>query len=163
MNDLATLSPEDKYVQEKDSGRRRASGVLNLSRLRPKHINILKLHLEGLTNLDISRRVGISHLWVSSVLNDPLSLKFLNKYTAGQEQEFHALRGLANDSVRTALRSGVMGHRLRAAKMFYDRADILNEKAGKGPATAEDIAQELIKSVNINVQVNVGESKCLVE
>jgi hypothetical protein len=149
---------DSKYELEKVLGTRRASGTLNLKRLKPKHLRIIELHCMGHRNKDIAAELGMSQTYVSIVLTDPLVVQEIQMRSTEARHEFDALRFAANDVVRDALEEHrPMGQRLRAADMFYKaQGDYQPVRDGAGVETAEDVIQRML---TLNLQVNVTNSR----
>lgn len=100
------------YKVEKETGDRLPSGYPRLKKLTGRHLQILRYHLAGVRNIDISAQLDCTEATVSRVLNDPLGLAFIEQAYKELDAQFRGLyskvinvidRGLEAKDLDTAL------------------------------------------------------------
>ena len=155
---MPTYSVE-RYEEEKLSGKRRESGALNLKRLRPKHIQVLALHLQGMKQSHIANRLGLSQPWVSNVISDPLSQEYITQFLEEQKGRLTGLFARSLDAVQEGLEAvhptsdnPLYGTRLKAADMVFKLQGSYDEVVSSDES-AEDVIERMLQ---VNVQVNTG-------
>jgi len=138
------------YQAEKDTGARRENGASNLQRLKPIHLKIVKLHIEGLGTTAIALKLGRSIGSISCILHDPLVKSLMQKVRESQEADLDALFGKVVDRVRDGLESE---RGLDANLKTIDRYVKLQQIKvdDRGPETAEDVIQRML-----NIQINIS-------
>lgn len=140
------------YQEEKDLGVRSPTGALNLKKLSPRHIKIVKLHIGGKGTSAIASELDMTPGTVSRILSDPLVKSILQKVKDMHQQELDALFG----NVVGALRKGLgdemgLDANLKTIDRYVKVQGLKDERAG--PETAEDVIQRMLQ---INIQVNNG-------
>lgn len=148
-----------QYLMEKARGDRLPNGLKPLKNLTTRHIAILNLHILGFKGLDIAEHFHIRGTLVSRIINDPLGKTYLESRLKLDDSRFTALYGKAVDAIRDGLSSDEsIGNRLRAASIYLERKDKLDEKYGKKTDSAEDVIQRILDDPtiiqNLNLQVN---------
>lgn len=147
------------YEADKASGRRRPSGALNLQRLKPKHYRIIKLHLQGIPNVEIADAMHMTQAQISIILNDPKVREIVSSVQKDWENEFYALEGKAVAAVRNGLSDDDPKNSLRAANIFFGEKRARQQDSG-GPTSAEDVIQQMLDRAtnieNLNIQINQG-------
>lgn len=148
------------YEAERDIGLRRNSGANKLKRLKPRHKQVIALHLAGWESQRIAEKLDLTVAWVSTVLSDPLAREVISNFDELHEEEFKRLRVLANDAIRRALHPDKPDStRLKAARMFHQRESELGLK-DKGE-TAEDVMAKILQKIeaeNVQINFNLGNS-----
>ncbi|MFQ5433935.1 MAG: hypothetical protein ACE5FD_03580 [Anaerolineae bacterium] len=155
---LATYSPL-QYDEEKSSGDRMPSGAKPLLSLSPRHIELVKAHLEGVPNQDLAQIFHMTPSTVSRILHDPLVVEIKEQHRRDVDAEFDALYQKSIAAIRAGLdEMQPAGIRLKAADMYLKQAAQRSESAaGAGGETAEDFARRILQ-LQLNVQVNTGDS-----
>ena len=151
---------EDTYISENIAGLRNENGSQRLQKLTPAHKKIIALHLGGVPSRDIAAHPDVSCTYgtVIRVLGDPLAKDIIAEMDSLYDSEFRRLRGLANETLRSALDPDrPIGVRLKAVSIF-DKRDLTEDKKDE-EKTAEDVMMKIIETINAqNVQINIGVS-----
>jgi len=142
------------YDAQKLTGISNSNGVHRLVRLKPLHKKILALHLSGASNVQISIELNRSPCWISDVIKDPLCQEVIEKIDILHEEEFKRLRGLANETLRSAMQPGKPDlTRLSAAKTYYQRESKTDDSKAD---TAEDVMSKILTKIEAeNIQINI--------
>ena len=127
---------------------------------RPRHIlptgwyQVLRLHLEGLSQVKISERTGYGQCAVSRILNHPLIQLARQQSMMETEREFEALFEKVVDNIREQLDSQDPMVQLAAQNQWFKANGKFAPKqsSNEEQLTAEDVVSKLLQ---INVQVNV--------
>ena len=159
------------YQEEKLKGLRRDNGARNLTRLRPIHYQILRMHLSGMNNEEIARQVGKTSSTISRILTDPLVLSLLDNHYKAEDARFKALYPKVIDAIDDALdKNNNPKLRLEAADRYlrahqkFDKASQLEKKEEE---TAEDVIARMLAAVQVNmhgegntqININIGGEK----
>ena len=129
------------YTYQKLIGARRKSGALNIQTLKPKHKQLLALHLQGVSNNVIAEVLDMAATHVSVLLGDPLMRRYIGEFHEGADAELQSLfpmaidsfrRGLEDDDVKTSM---IAGKEVFKALGKFQRHDT---KQAEGE-TAEDV------------------------
>jgi len=141
-----------EYQEEKELGTRLPNGAKPLRRLSPRHIELVKAHLDGVSNKDLARIFNMTESTVSRILGDPLVSEIKKQHQENVSAEFDALYGKAVAALRDGLdEAQPAGTRLKAAKLFFEQAA---QRGLDEQESAEDVAQRLL-AMQLNVNVNV--------
>jgi len=142
------------YDAQKLTGISNGNGVHRLVRLKPLHKKILALHLSGASNVQISIELNRSPCWISDVIKDPSCQEVIEKIDILHEEEFKRLRGLANETLRSAMQPGKPDStRLSAAKTYYQREGKTDDSKTD---TAEDVMSKILNKIEAeNIQINI--------
>jgi len=158
LSDPEPLSSEEKYPIEKDLGLRRDNGARKLKELRPWHIQMAKMHMEGFSNNEIAIALRKQPVTVCVALGDPKVQALFAFGREGNAHEFKALEVKAIDAVRKGLREGGdLG--LKAATVWFKERDRQEIITGSGEDGAEDVISKIfakIENSTVNIQVNTG-------
>ena len=158
--DLTVLEANglSKYEQEKELGIRRENGARNLSKLKPIHYKLIELHISGMSNNEIARRLRKSVPTISIWLNDPLVISELDKYYKAEDARFKALYSKTIDVIEDALNTEKHGinTNMKAARLYLQAHRKFDEDSGPEKETAEDIVQRVMNAIQVNVTVNNG-------
>lgn len=135
-----------------------------LKKLRPKHLRVIALHMQGMTGPQIvdylaQADVSIALMTVYKVLNDPLSKGLMNEFYTGAEDELKALDGMAVDVLRRAMRDGSHRDAISAADKVFKINKRYGE-SGSGSDGAENVirrAMDAVLSANETVREVVRE------
>lgn len=108
---------------EKVLGRRMPSGKMRLKELKPVHMKIVAMHLQGMKGTKIAESffaqgIKLSAASINSVLRDPLAKDVIERFREAYHEELLALGSLATDAVRDGLESGDKELRLKAVDRF---------------------------------------------
>lgn len=142
-----------QYEVEKANGTRLPNGARPLKKLKPRHLQVIRLHLEGLPNRRVAQQLGMTDSQVSLILSDPLTRPILARASEQWDLEFDALYGLHLDALREGLQSGDVRDRIRAASVYgRERLERRKQDTG-GSESAEDVIARMLQ---LNIQVNVG-------
>lgn len=145
-----------QYELEKEGGIRRETGAIYLKQLKAKHLRIIALHLRGMSNKKVALETGRSEAWISTVLSDPLSKRYLERFRQQEEGRLLGLFSRSIDAVEESLDARLAdarpnhGVRLKGADMAFKLTGayaIADEQA----ETAEDVVARILQ---VNVQVN---------
>ena len=147
------------YLMQKASGDRLKNGLPPLKRLTNRHRAILNMHILGEKGIDIAAHFGVRNTLVSRIIHDPLGQEFLSMKLKMDDARFKALYGNAVDVIKDGMANKeTMSNRLRAANIYMERKDKLEEKHGEKPDSAEDVIQRILNDPtiiqNLNLQVN---------
>jgi len=142
------------YDAQKLTGISNGNGVHRLVKLKPLHKKILALHLSGASNVQISIELDRSPCWISDVIKDPSCQEVIEKIDILHEEEFKRLRGLANETLRSAMQPGKPDStRLSAAKTYYQRESKTDDSKTD---TAEDVMSKILTKIEAeNIQINI--------
>lgn len=145
----------EHYELEKLSGERLPNGAKPLRKLSPRHIELVKAHLDGVPNKDLARMFNMTESTVSRILNDPLVIELRKQHFENVGAEFDALYQKAVAAIRDGLSEAEpAGTRLKAAQLWFERA---RERSVTETETAEDVAKRLI-AIQLNINTNSGEA-----
>lgn len=136
----------EQYRFEKIIGRRTPSGVFKLKKLRPKHKNVIALHLRGLSNRDVAFVTGLHEQYIGDILGDPLSHEVIQAYLSGIDHELAALAPKAVDALRSGLDSDNNSIKLQAADRFFKVTGKYAQAESTGE-TAEDVLARALARV----------------
>lgn len=148
-----------EYERDKYIGRRRKNGALKLKRLTARHMDIISMHLQGLSGEDIAAEKNCTVVTVSRILHDPLAKGLISLIYKNRQGEIDALAGKALEAIRDGL-SDKQGIRVRLGAV--DKFNKLKDTIGEGDETvktAEDVVAAIFAGLKIegtNVQVNIG-------
>lgn len=137
------------YEEEKLEGVRRPNGVRYLSRLKPRHRQVITLHIAGHSNNDIAKVMNLSPATISLVLSDPLSQTIIQQALDDAQGELSALTLRSIDTIREAMdptKTPKIETRLRGVDRFVKLYEVTEIK--KKGRTAEDVVQDLLGSIN---------------
>jgi len=152
MKNSLQYSP-DVYRDEKATGIRLPNGAKPLAKLSPKHLDMLRLHLEGMKNCDIAVLHGCTDATVSLTLNDPRMVELKKQHKQNVSNEFDALYGGVVDTIRDGLQvTQPMNVRLKSADMFLKESPMRRTEESERD-TAEDVVKRLLE-ISLNVNVN---------
>ncbi len=148
-----------KYLMEKARGDRLRNGLPPLKRLTNRHRAILNMHILGEKGIDIAAHFGVRGTLVSRIIHDPLGQEYLQMKLKMDDARFTALYGNAVDVIKDGMApEETMNNRLRAANIYMERKDKLDERHGKKPDSAEDVIRRILDDPtiiqNLNLQVN---------
>ncbi len=143
-----------RYFREKAAGIRKEDGARKLRKLNHKHHAMIQLRLAGNSNETISMIMGCTAVTVSRIMNDPLTQTLMSDVYADRIQEIDNLTGKAIEGVRVALHSPNTDVKLRAVNSFLNMKKVLASETNP-EATAEDIAQSILKNATVHGDVNV--------
>lgn len=139
-----------KYLMEKARGDRLPNGLKPLKRLTTRHRAILQLHMLGIKGVDIAEHFHVRNTLVSRIINDPLGIEYLQMKSRLDDARFKALYGNAVDVVRDGMApKETMTNRLRAANIYMERKDRLDDKHGKKDESAEDVIQRILEDPTV--------------
>lgn len=113
----------DRRDTEKVLGRRMPSGQMRLKELKPVHMKIVAMHLQGMKGSKIAESffaqdIKLSAAMINAVLRDPLAKDVIERFREAYHEELLALGSLANDAVRDGLKAGDKELRLKAVDRF---------------------------------------------
>lgn len=153
-----------KYEQEKARGLRRADGSLNLKTLKPIHMKMIELHLQGSKNGDICKALHKTPATISRWMSDPLVTNVLEDIYKQEDARLKALFPKVVDVIDDALdmQKHSIGVNLKAADKWLKVHKKYDQKDDPTHQTAEDIIQQVFAQMNIsgdNVQVNFNSRK----
>lgn len=145
-----------KYLMEKVRGDRLPNGLKPLKNLTARHRAILQLHMLGIKGVDIAAHFGVRETLISRVINDPLGKEYLTMKAKLDDARFGALYGNAVDVVRDGMDpKETMTNRLRAANIYMERKDKLDDKHGKKDESAEDVIQRILEDPTVIANLNL--------
>lgn len=129
-------------------------------RLNIKRKQVLLLHLAGVPAKEICEQVRCSPTYVYQTVNSDQGQQVFEDFIRYNDSEFRALRGLAIQAVRDALKPEQdIETRLRAAdKVFKSQGDY-GQKEDKTSLTAEDIIRRVFEYQDGDRKVRVEESR----
>lgn len=151
LNNIKT--PRQVYEEEKAVGIRKPNGARKMSQLKPRHYQIIKLHLEGKSNNEICKMAAkeggkpLRPATVSIVLNDPLSQEIIQALLKDKRSELEALQSPAIEAVRDSLQTTQsLSNRLKGVDRFIKLKEALvtDTDSEKG---AEAIIADILGSV----------------
>ncbi len=153
---LNALVPFDQENIKKYIGQPNNTSQKPLRRLRPKHLRIIALHMQGYTGPQTKAfleesNVTISLMAIYRVINDPLSKGLMAEFYAGAENELKALDGMAIDVLRRAMRDGSHRDAISAADKIFK----MNKRYGDPPSS--DSAESIIQRA-MDVALQAGET-----
>lgn len=123
---------------------------------------IYALELRGLTQSEIAQSLGMSNTRVCSIVNDERYIKYREEHLAALDSEFIQMKPLAFAALKSGLNSNDENTALRASEQWFKGAGFggfAKDPTPQTRTTAEDVAAALLASVNVNVQVNVGDGQ----
>ena len=119
-------------------------GAKPLKKLSAKHRQIIALLLQGYSNNAVAEIFAMTPSRISIIRNDPLVQEVMGRHLNDADQQLGALLPEAVDAVKRGLHSEK--HAMKAAEMVLKSAGKFKEdERGSGPATAEDVAAEIIR------------------
>jgi len=122
----------------------------SISKLRPKHLEIVSLHLAGFKNKDIAKRLGCAGQTVVNVLQSEAARDVIVSAMERYYTDFMELAPSAVSALKDALRDdGNPDLRLRAAGMWFKGAG-WEHRERTGSAEAE-VRQILIQAENVQL------------
>lgn len=143
-----------RYDREKIAGLRRETGARKLNRLSNRHLNMIAMHLSGMSGADISQAIGCTQSTVSRILNDPLAQEVILQTYRDRQQELDALTGSALEALRNALKHGSGSEKLAAIDKLVKLKQAIAPETNP-METAEDFARAIVeKADTVNVQIN---------
>lgn len=145
-----------EYLMEKARGDRLPNGLKPLKNLTARHRAILQLHMLGIKGVDIAEHFGVRETLISRVIRDPLGKEYLEMKAQLDDARFGALYGNAVDVIRDGMApKETMPNRLRAANIYMERKDRLDDKHGEKPDSAEDVIQRILSDPTIIANLNL--------
>ena len=148
---------QDQYAAEKRLGVRDENGKLRLQRLRPIHRTMILLYVEGKDLKTIAEEVGRSYINVWQVINDPLAQSMINRSVQDAQEQLKQLQVKAIGVINAALDSPSMEDNLKGIDRYVKMADHLGIGEGANE-TAEDVVQRILANINVQVNVNTGDT-----
>ncbi len=143
------------YDWQKIIGDRTETGAMKLEKLKPKHKQVIALHLQGISNNDIARVVGYDAAWVCTVLSDPLVQPYIDKFNDMTDREIAALKARATDVFREKLESTDERVALAAADKIFKATGGYVAEQQQGVSAGEVIASALESMAKIAENVSV--------
>ena len=147
------------YLEEKRNGSRLPNGAKPLKRLNAQHKEILKMHLSGLSNNEISEQSGKTFVSISRIINDPLARAEIDRLLQDTQHEFTALYSKSIGRLREAMDAETMGKlpahttRLKAVDIYFKASGKYVDNAHVGE-TAEDVIARILANPLIQVNIN---------
>lgn len=132
----------ETYEWEKREGIRRPTGAMKLTKLSGKHLRAILLHVNGRKNYEIAAVLGMSNVWVSTVLSDPLARAEIETRHAENDRTLLAkAMGVVHDSMEDK----DPAIKLRAADMVFKSHGKYAGKGEGGAPSAEDVVQRMLQ------------------
>lgn len=118
---------------------------------------VYTLELRGLKQAQIAEALGLATQSIGRIVTDPRYVEYRERHLAVLDQEFVAMKPLAFAALKGGLNSSDENTALRASEQWFKGAGYggfsKTERASTA-LTAEDVARELLRGTNINIQVN---------
>lgn len=150
------------YEQEKAQGLRRPDGSLNLKQLKPVHMKMIEMHLNGTKNAEIARALNKTQATISRWLSDPLVVGVLEQAYKAEDARFKALYSKVVDVIEDGLNMNKhsIGVNLKAADKYLKAHDKYDKARNSDTETAEDVIARVFNQLNVNgnVQINIDKS-----
>lgn len=144
------------YEMEKANGERLPNGARIRKKLKPVHLEMIALHLEGVSNSQIARKFKYTDSSISILLQQPLAKELIQRVLNDSRHRFNMLSHRVVDVLADGLKDGNdKGMQLRTIDRYHKMYSILGDESGK--QTAEDVVQEILKradKIQLNVEVN---------
>ena len=154
-------SPESRSVRgqlydfQKIIGDRTETGALKLKELKPRHKQVIALHLQGISSNDIARSVGYDAAWVCTVLADPLVQPYLDKFNEMVDRELMALKPKAVEVVRDGMESTSERIRLAASDKVFKATGMFGDVKARDESAGEVIKAALASMAQLAENVVV--------
>lgn len=147
------------YEREKLEGIRRRDGAKTLEQIKPRHKQIIALHLSGYKNKEIAQVSGYTEAWISTLLRDPIVKELLEEAYNEQSQRLKALFSDVVDSLKDGLdpRKAQIKDRLKASEVWHKLNGDINKEGAGATDSAENIVGRILqeaKDGEVNVQIN---------
>lgn len=132
-----------------------------LKKLSQKHKNIIALHVQGVSRVDIGTFCGCTPEYVSMILQQPLAKEYLRDVEKYLDARMQSLYGQTVDVIQKGLAGVATDTQLKAARLQMEATGKLKQDKDSAQ-TAEDVVSALLKAaggvvaIGNNVQVNVG-------
>lgn len=123
------------YAAEKILGKRDKSGRPKLKKLKQKHREMIAAFLDGYSFVEIADLFDVAVNTVQRVIGDPLAKEEMASFQDAYKQEFNQLLPQVTGSIRSGLRSGDIGTRLKAVDRFGKLHRVINGEQGEKTAT----------------------------
>lgn len=126
-----------KYTVGKVLGERRHDGVLNLKRLKPRHLKIISYFIEGIQSTEIARILDLSHQCVLNTIKDPLAAKYIEEFAEGHKADFNAMFPLVNEAIHGALTGPGIDTKLKGVDRWHKLHKTINGEVEGDSATTK--------------------------
>ncbi len=153
---MIAQSEPTKYEMEKAAGERLPNGAMPLKQLKPVHLEMIAMHLDGIRNKDIALRFGFTESRISILLRQPKAVELIQRVLEDAKGRFSVLRHRIVDVLADGLKEGVDKRtQFAAIDRYHKMHDILGSK--DVDKTAEDVIQEILKrtdSITIDLKAD---------
>jgi len=127
---------KNKYHIEKVLGKRRKNGMVNLKKLKPKHLKMIACYVSGMSINDIAEQFDVSQVCVQQTITDPLAAQYIDDFSERHKNEFNSMFPLVNNTIRGALESDLLTNQLKGVDRWGRLHKIVNgNDSGESAAT----------------------------
>jgi len=147
-----TQKPVTPYLREKALGLRRPNGAALLKKLTVRHLQMINMHIAGMSmeQIAVQMRVSLSTVW--KVITDPLSKTYFKNVYQARQQELDALLGQSTEAIRSTLLGGTTKEKLQAVSVYTKLKQTVAPETNPAE-TAEDVASAIVAQAQ-NIQMN---------